>query len=144
MPWFPSFLICREAQKVRDLLKGTERGKKRAGKASIKKEQSQSPGRRQNREGAEVESFCFSGPWFSSFGLRKADLVEWLGEQMPFIDLSSITSDRLGQSSPMSWLPASLSWELVTHPQGRRVFWAGVADRARTKNPELGSGRGSG
>lgn len=144
MPWSPSFLpYLQRGSEGEGFTQRNRRGKNGAGggeaeKAPIKKEQSQSPGRRKDKEGAEVESFCFSGPWFSSFSLRKADLAEWLGEQTPFIGLSSITSDRLGQSSPLSWLPASLSWELVTHPQGRRVFWAGVADRARIKNPRVG------
>lgn len=50
---------------------------------------------------------------------------------MPFIGLTSVTSSRFGQSSPLSWLPSPLSWEMVTHAQGRRLSWAGVAGRAR-------------
>lgn len=145
MPWSPSFLICVEAQKVRDLFTQKKRKGKKNRKGSKKEGTEPKLWKKTGQERAEVESFCFSGPWFSSFSLRKADLLEWLGEQMPFIGLSSVTSNRLGQSSPVcpgSHFPSPGSWWFT--PRGRTVFWVGVADRARIKNTELGSERGSG
>lgn len=105
MPWSPSLL---ETQKVRDLLKGTERGK-RSRKGSRKEGTGPKLWKETGQGGGEVESFCFPGPWFSSFSLRKADLVQWLGKQMPFIG----KSNRIGQSSPIcpgSHLPSLGNW----------------------------------
>lgn len=97
---------------MRDLFTQKKKGKKNR-KGSNKEGTEPKLWKKTGQEGAEVESFCFSGPWFSSFSLRKADLLEWLGEQMPFIGLSSVTSNRLGQSSPVcpdSHLPSPGSW----------------------------------
>lgn len=86
MPWYSFFLSAYyiEAQKLRDLLRGTEKGKR--GKASVQKEQGHSPGEAQG--GALWHTDTASASSVLIHQLKKSRLHR-VG-QVPFIGLTSM------------------------------------------------------
>lgn len=125
MPWSSLFLICMEAQKLRDWLKGTEREKQKQERLQCKRNRGKTLDRTGRSSGWKPL------PLWLSVLILQLEKAEWIGEQMPFISLTSITSSRLGQSSricPRFHLPFLGA---QTHPQRKRVSWAESGQKNR-------------